>query len=65
MEIHLSNMLILWLGGCHDFSCPYFQGCRFNIEVPIIIFMNKNSNYSICGLNDLVPKIFYRTSPKG
>ena len=41
------------------------KGCRFIIEAPILIFINTNSNYSICGLNDSIPRVCYHTGPKG
>ena len=40
------------------------RGRRSNLEAPMIIFTNKDSNYSICGLDDLVPRVSYRTIQK-
>ena len=36
-----------------------------SLEAPMIIFTNGNSNYPIGGLEDSVPRVSYRTNPKG
>ena len=36
-----------------------------SLEAPMIIFTNANSNYPIRGLEDSIPRVSYRTGPKG
>ena len=40
------------------------RGRRSSLKAPMIIFINKNSNYSIHGLDDLVPGVSYCIGPK-
>ena len=40
-------------------------GRRSMIEAPMLIFTNPNSSYPIRGLDDNIPGVCYRTSPKG
>jgi hypothetical protein len=42
-----------------------FGGRRSLIEAPMLIFTNGNSTYPIQGLNDNIPRVSYRTGPKG
>ena len=42
-----------------------YRGRRSIIEVPMLIFTNSNGNYPIRGLDDNIPRICYRTGPKG
>ena len=40
-------------------------GRHATIEVPMLIFSNENRSYPIQGLVDNIPKVSYRTDPKG
>jgi hypothetical protein len=39
--------------------------CRSLIEAPMLIFTNRNSRYPIRGLDDNIPRVSYKTRPKG
>jgi hypothetical protein len=41
------------------------RGRRSMVEAPMLISTNGNSNYPIRGLEDTIPKVCYRTGPKG
>ena len=41
------------------------RGRRSMIEAPMLIFTNPNSSYPIRGLDDNIPRVSYRTGPKG
>ena len=40
-------------------------GRRSMIEVPMLIFTNSNGNYPIRGIDDNIPRVCYKTGPKG
>lgn len=40
------------------------KGVRASIQSPTIIFRNANRSYPICGVDDSVPEIYYRSCPK-
>jgi hypothetical protein len=42
-----------------------FGGRISMVEAPMLIFTNGNSNYPIRGLEDTIPMVCYRTTPKG
>ena len=42
-----------------------FESHQSTIEAPMLIFTNKNSNYSILGLYDSNSRVYYCTGPKG
>ena len=40
-------------------------GRRSMIEAPMLIFTNLGNNYPIRGFDDNIPRVWYKTGPKG